>query len=335
MNTIIIRIRSVARLSVVTFLLLTGCVKRDLEMRSQLPPAPKKGYAEIALDWGDATAHPQTVRLLFYDEAGMLVQEAKGLTDGFRDSIAAGKYRIAVHNEDALNVNYRGMESYTTAEVFAQEMEYTPAPAIAWNCASRNPVIPRILEPQSVFGTGRFTEFETLEITVGKPTRATVNPKLLTHEVEFHFVVMSDIAVQTFTGVLNGVAPGIYFSTGKHNAAPSCAIEFAAVPIAKTANKEYTALLNVFNLLTTAQSPDGTNTIDVALELVDGRKFQLQVDLTSTLKQIIADNGGEIPMEIPVEVTFYIVGLDLTATVTPWDQSGTGGGDPRPQTVTK
>lgn len=329
-NTIHTRLRAATGAALLAAGLLGGCVKHDVEVRPTPAPAPTNGYAEIALDWGDAAEHPATVRYLFYDEGGALVKEVTGLSDGFRDALPVGKYRLVVHNEDARQVDYRGTETYATAEVFAQETQYTYGLA---NTAPRNavtrhdPGVPCIFEPQSVYGTGCCKEFEVLDIQAGETARGTVTPERLTREVAFRFVVMSDVGIQSLKGVLGGIAPGIFIATARHTTSSSCAMEFTASPVAKSAGNEFAARLNVFNLLTAPDSPNGTNPLDVNLNLADGRMFTAQVDLTPTLKQIIEDSGGVIPIEIPVEVTFTIVGVDLTLSVTPWDGSGTGGGD--------
>ena len=55
---------------------LTGCVKRELEIR------PDEGYVEIALDWSKAQSS-RSARYLFYNESGALVKEVRGVTDCF------------------------------------------------------------------------------------------------------------------------------------------------------------------------------------------------------------------------------------------------------------
>lgn len=327
-NTIRITIRPVlAGLFAAT--LFAGCVKRDLEERPVVPPEGP-GRAEITLDWG-GDERPQTARFLFYDcQTGALVKEVTGLTDGFAGELPAGEYRLVVHNTDALQVDYRGTDNYETAEVFAQETEYahtTQSYALRSSLTRHDPGVPCILEPQQVFGTGVCNESETIVVTSGGTVQASVSATSLTRQMEFHFTVKSDVGVTSLKGVLDGIAPGMFIASRQHNAPTACAIEFTALPQTKSATSNFLSRMSVFGLLTTSQSPDETNVINVVLTLDDGKVFQAKADLTPTLKEIIADNGGTIPIEIPVDVTLEIHGIEgLTATVKPWEE-GTGGGD--------
>lgn len=298
----------------------TGCVKRNLEMRSTPPLLPGEGYADIALRW-DSEVRPQEVRFLFYDESGALVKAVAGLAGGFRGALPAGKYCLVVHNTDALHVDYRGTENYETAEVFAQEKAYTgDLPP-----GERTPCI--LLEPETVFGTGVCNEWKLIEIIAGKVTQATVTPVELTRKVRFHFSIRGDAEVASLTGVLNGVAPGIFLSSGKHNASASCAVEFTATAASRAPVPDYTARISLFNLLTTLQSPDRTNTIHAALVLDNGRKLTTEVDLTPLLREIISGNGGQIPIEIAIAVTFTVKEAGLSSTVGKWTPGAGGGTD--------
>ena len=108
-------------------------------------------------------------------------------------------------------------------------------------------------------------------------------------------------------------------------------MEFEAVPETKAASAAYTTEVSVFGLLTTSQSPAETNNVYVTLALTDGTQVTGTFDLTPALQRLIAANGGVLPNEIPLEVTLRVQGIGLSATVEPWDESGTGSGDPRPQ----
>lgn len=307
-------------------ILSTGCVKRELEYHLA------GDNVVIALDWGN-DPHPKTVRFLFYDQTGALFQEHTGLSDGFKGTLPAGTYRLVVHNEDAKQVDYRGTERYETAEIFALYTDYT-LPGF------REREIPFILEPLAVYGIGSCQEFETIKVHRDELTSATVKPERLTRQVEFHFVVSSHEDVRSLTGVLTGVAPGIFIASKEENATHACAMEFTAVTVspqrsnsiskASTSATDHNLAvhLNVFNLLSTETSPDGTNTISIVITLTDGRAFPLEIDLTPTLRDIIHENGGSIPIEIPLEVTIKMHDVDgeMSTTVEPW-KDGTGSGN--------
>lgn len=296
----------------------TGCVKRELEIR------PDEGYARIVLEWG-GDDRPRSARYLFYDATGKMVKEVTGLTDGFEGTLPVGTYRVVVHNEDALQVDYRGIDRYETAEVFARPTSYSDG-VHAMSGESC------VLEPQMVFGTGACNEADEIVIRQCDTTRMTVTPVELTRSVRFLFTVTGVDRVNSFTGVLQGVVSGVFLCSGKYNSSTSCTVEFEASPATRAAALEYVADVGVFSLLTTTQSSAGTNKMTVTLTLSDGSRSTGTFDLTETLQKIILGNEGQYPLHIPVDITLRVEPLGrLSATVEPWDNSGSGGGNPRPQ----
>lgn len=298
----------------VAVLSLAGCVKRELEIR------PDEGYVEIALDWSKAQSS-RSARYLFYNESGALVKEVSGVSDCFKGTLPTGVYRLIVHNTDAGQVDWQGCEKYESAEVFAKETNYSEGHHPAEG-------VPCIQEPREVFATGGCNESETVEVRRMDTTRLSVTPAELTKQVAIRFTV-EVTSVRALHGVLGGVSHGYFPGKGCHNASSSCAVEFTAAPGTKAASDAYTARVNVFGLLTTAQSPAGTNTVHVALDLDDGSQMTGTFDITPALQRILASNGGVLPVEIPLEITLRMQGqgVGLSATVQPWDLSGTGSGD--------
>lgn len=296
---------------------LAGCVKRELEIR------PDEGYVEIALDWSKAQSS-RSARYLFYNESGALVKEVSGVSDCFKGTLPTGVYRLIVHNTDAGQVDWQGCEKYESAEVFAKTTNYS---------TDHHPAegVPCIQEPRDVFATGGCNESETVEVLLLDTTRLSVTPVVLTKQVAIRFTVEANggQSVRALHGVLGGVSHGYFPGKGCHNASSSCAVEFTAAPGTKAASDAYTARVNVFGLLTTAQSPAGTNTVHVALDLDDGSQMTGTFDITPALQRMLASGGGAFPVEIPLEITLRMQGqgVGLSATVQPWDLSGTGSGD--------
>lgn len=301
----------------VAVLSLAGCVKRELEIR------PDEGYVEIALDWSKAQSS-RSARYLFYNESGALVKEVSGVSDCFKGTLPTGVYRLIVHNTDAGQVDWQGCEKYESAEVFAKETNYSEGHHPAEG-------VPCIQEPREIFATGGCNESETVEVRRMDTTRLSVTPVVLTKQVAMRFTVEANggQSVRALHGVLGGVSHGYFPGKGCHNASSSCAVEFAASPETKAASDAYTARVNVFGLLTTAQSPAGTNTVHVTLDLDDGSQMTGTFDITPALQRILASGGGVLPVEIPLEITLrmQVQGVGLSATVQPWDLSGTGSGD--------
>ena len=200
----------------------SGCIKDSCSSGSAGLLEPE-GYAEITIDWGMDEC-PRGARFLFYDESGDLVKEEEGSDGSFRGSLPVGKYRIIVHNSDAEQVGYRGMDKYETAEIFSQSADMS----MSYLLQVKDMITgqPYITEPSSVFAAGSCKEFGELDITDGGTLKATVNPVCVTRSMEFHFDVSSVENIDSLKGMLSGVAQGVFIASGKHNASSCCSVEF-------------------------------------------------------------------------------------------------------------
>lgn len=306
---------------------LQGCVRRELEELPVGPPLPEgEGYAEITLDWS-AVPRFRTARYLFYDESGALIREATGVSGAYKGTFPAGRYRLVVHNEDAEQVYYCGLDRYEQAQVMAQEAgdvaEYTGT-ASDISC---------ILEPGRVYSTGVCRESAELVVRAGEIVRATAAPAARTRQVHFNFVVTSENGVRSLTGTLNGVYRGIYLCSGKYDDSSSCSVAFSAAPSGETDVSSasaigYAAQIGVFSLFAAEEkSPPGASILNIMLTDTNGAEYTGTFDITATLKEIIAGNDGVIPIEIPIEVDIRLEPVGgMTANVKPWDEGGTGEG---------
>lgn len=300
-------------------LLLAGCVERELEMR----PLYGDGTVEISIDWSKLPTPPVSARCLFYNEAGQLVKEINGVTDAVVQTLYSGRYHLIVYNEDGHQVAYRGTETYETAEIFAQSSINTLTVA----------GVPCILEPHYAYGAVTCEEGEWLVIKPGKTTRTTVTPEVLTRQALLRFVLKGDVKVKTLTGILNGVAPSMLLATQETGHSERCALKFIAdvgkARQGKVADDDaITVELNLFDLLVSPTCPTGAVTTDLVLTDNADTRYDTSVDLTSVLKEIMLENEGTMPKEVSVEVTIKKTVSDITSTVRPWDDSGTGSGGP-------
>lgn len=296
---------------------LSGCVKRDLEYRTCVP-SDGEGRVEIALDW-NGEVRPQQARYLFYrEEDGTLYRSFEGITDGYKGSLPAGKYRLIVHNTDAGRVGFCGVEKYATAFVFALSEESVKSPRAGSAC---------IQEPEGVYGIGQCEAGLTLDVRKGETLVSTVHPRSLTRLVKLHFE-LKNMQVEHIGGYLNGVSPSVVLATGECRPA-GCAVAFSTVT--QVQGSEFAAAVQVFNLRTAQEAAPGSNTLDITLTDDQGGSRNTTVDITDAVKEIIDKNGGKTPIEIPVSIALALIDDgSLQAAVTPWDDSGTGGGDPFP-----
>lgn len=311
-----VRVRGTGVLLALLFLvLLSGCVKRDLEYRTGTPDAGEGGV-EIALDWG-GDERPREARYLFYrEEDGTLYRSFEGVTDGYKGTLPAGKYRLIVYNTDAVRVGYCGVENYHTAYVFALPEENGVKAASA--C---------IQEPEGVYAIGECEAGVTLDVREGETLISAVHPRCLTRRVRLH-IELENMQMEHIEGYLNGVTPSVVLATSEYRPA-NCAVAFTTTP--QIQGSEFTAAVHVFDIRAAHQDTPGSNTLDLTLTDGSGESHDTTIDISEAVSEVIENNGGEIPVEIPVKIELILIDNgNLQATVTPWDEGGTGGGHPFP-----
>lgn len=304
-------------LALLSLVLLSGCVKRDLEYRIGIPDTGE-GKVEIALDWGGDN-RPKEARYLFYrEEDGTLYRSFEGISDSYKGNLPAGKYRLIVHNTDATRVGFCGMENYATAFVFALSEESVKSLRGGGAC---------IQEPDGVYGIGQCKAGVTLDVRKDETLISTVYPHCLTRQVKLHFE-LENMQMEQIGGYLNGVTPSVLLATGECRPA-NCAVAFTTTN--QVQGTEFTAAVQVFNLRTAEQFAPNSNTLDVTLTDAAGQGHNTTIDITDTVKEVIDKNGGKVPIEIPVKIELVLIDNgNLQAIVTPWDDGGTGGGHPFP-----
>lgn len=290
-------------------LLLCSCCKRKLEYPN------RTGYVEIALNW-DSLAEPHSrAELRFYPQDGSAPLTFECGSDLFRGELPRGIYRVIVRNTDAEGVSYRGMASYTTAEVFAREHTKTKA---------GESVV--VAQPRQVYGTGVCGSEEFMEIRYGDTLCMTASPLPLTRIVSFRFDITNIANIVSVSGHLDGVAAGVYLATGVKSYDYRCSTGFTASAIAGTGQTSYQTRIQVFGLSSQDEGEKGSNSAEVVITLSDGTVHQTQVDISDAIRQVIEQGGGEIPLDVPVRIELTLVGTRLTGSVSPWDHSGSGGG---------
>lgn len=65
----------------------------------------------------------------------------------------------------------------------------------------------------------------------------------------------------------------------------------------------------------------------VSLDLLDDTTVQVEVELTDILSDVVEWSQGEIPTDIPLEISFERTDAGVTAKVSEWDDAGKGEGE--------
>lgn len=295
-------------------MLLCGCCKRKLD-RGIL-----NGYVEIALDWSGTTAAPAGSEFWFYPQDGSQPLKFECRTDVFRGELPKGTYRMIVHNTDASEVSYRGMNGYSTAEVYANKKTEPEEDRVKAGSSTS------IAEPRQVYGSGQCAAGQTFKVGYRDTLYTAVSPVALTRTVSFRFDVTNMANIASVAGYLDGVAGSVYLSTGKRSYGQSCSTAFTATEVSGTGGTSYLTQIRVFGLSSQDEGKNGNNTVCIRITRVDGTVHETLVDISDAIRGLINENGGEIPLEIPVRIELTLIGTNLTASIETWDQSGAGGG---------
>lgn len=298
----------------------SSCVKRDLEYRL----SAQIGTLELTLNWPDGVS-PLGARLLVYTQDGALHKDTtlSGVLGSVVFPLAQGDYRIIVHNTDHSNIGFASVESHSTALALAGLGEI-PKPGS------------ELVAPGNIYGTGEFDQgVKTVAIRSGETSTISSTPVRLTHEVKFLFKVTGLDEITALNGRLLGVSPGVILSTGE-SLKVTCAQQFVGTPFAvrsrAAANEiQYKTTMEFFDILTHDGELEHTNQLEVAITDGTEKTYSLTTDIATIIQDIILENGGTLPIEIPLELKIEIdpITHNITATVTTWDDSGSGEGNPR------
>lgn len=296
-----------------TVVLVTGCVKRDLEPR---PLSAKTGKLEMSLNWADGVS-PAGARVYLYDDKGVFCQSIDCNSGGHSLDVSVGTYAMIVHNTDAQGVGFLGMESHATAIAHAL--------SVSGNAPAENELLS---EPQNIYGIGQHDQGRTFTVEHDKTTSITATAVSLTKELAFYINITGLDLVTQVTGMIQGVSSSICFCTGESGTL-SCRQAFVAAPyVPKTllastkspTTHQFVSKTRLFDLITRANSPAGTNKMDIVIEDGEGNVYSVSVDITQALQQIISENEGTLPIDIALDVKLLVYPelAKITSTVEEW-----------------
>lgn len=303
--------RLVATTLLLAMVVLEGCVKRtQFELTSE-----PEGQIEIVLEWQpEATPTPLTFAFYHAGEGTILYKEFEGTTEGFKGVLPEGEYKVIAYDKSALRVNFRNMDSYQSAEVYAQE-------AVKTVKAGGGTLI---TEPGVVYAVGECAGMETLTVTADKILKTKAQPQNITRSVVLNFEIKNGASITTITGAMEGVSSSVLLCSGK-SSSYSARLPFL---VNRAADNSFQTSVSLFDFIIAEVGDTEVNTMDVTLGEASGATHDITLDITDTIRDIIHNNGGVIPIEIPIEVVVDMTDIEhITAIVKPWEPGGEGGGE--------
>lgn len=302
-----------------------ACTEEELGKRAEI------GYVEIALDWGNN--RPSGKQFFFYpvDGGEVLVYgsdapecNAEGV-DGFSGMLPTGSYQMIVTNTDGVNLEFRNMNRYETAEVGVKRVN-------ASRVMQQESLANRIEQAGSLFFANCFSDASDSDpLTLVVPYQATVkkraNPSGYVKKVRLYFRIERPESIAGCSGVFTGVSESIRCASERCSAT-SASIDFVASKSQSTSGNraDFVAGFSVLDLLDPESALSGVHVVYLTLTKTDGTRSETSIDVTGAVQEVIDGQGGVIPFDIPLEVELKTLeDGTLGADVRPWTE-GTGSG---------
>lgn len=300
-------------LLLLVFLGLHSCTLGSVDYRTD------QGKVIVRPDWSGYDL-PVGTRFYFYNMDGVSAPiEADGSAEGFSGMLPSGNYKMVAYNTDATQVEFQAMEKFETASVHAlpntRRME------------TRAGDVRCILQPQNLYAL----TIGKIEVKYLNTTEVSVIPQPLTKTIRLQFSLTGDGVGNSkkVSGELCGVYPTLLLATGEptSESVNSCPNTTTAFTVSLNENQG-TAEVKVFGLLDPEDGTSYTNRLTLSITDKDNKVRNAEVDLSEAISSVIKDNGGTIPVEIPINIDVEIKMVDavLHVKVTPWKED-TGSGE--------
>lgn len=288
-------------------LLLVGCTEASVLYDLEL-----KGHVIIRPDANEYSL--PNIQYYFYCtdnrelSPGPFPCHGKG---NYADDLPVGKYCVLGVNEVS-NVIYSGMGSYETAVAAMQ-----PRTALARGAT-------QFLQPGDLYTV----TLDEVAASATDTVRRTPAPSLLTRHLLLDIALDAELmgTVTHIDGVLHGVYPSVYLFTGLSESEGLNPETGSVVFDTHRETAGWSVDVSLFNMRDPERGESYQNVLELNLTQEGGVQY-VEVDISEFLSDAISDNGGELPMRIPVEIEVEKSDdIKLHATVKPWVDSGTGGG---------
>lgn len=313
-----------------------GCTKEDLDHYKN------EGFVDIDLVWPEGAA-PKGSRIHFYPvstdgetsaaaegELAPAYQSFDCSADGFHGKLPAGSYKVLIYNSDTENLVLRDEEDYdkatfhvmTESEAAAGKTGKKSASTRAGECLAQPK---NLFVANCVYNPSDGQQIDAIEVPFRGRVEVEAAPEAHVKTVILRFKVEGDEQIALNGGTFEGVSPSHHCATAMC-AMTSERVSFQTERVFDNSDYDYEARITVLDLLRPSAA-FGTHTVQLNIVPNGGDSYIVSADVTKTVDQFLKDNGGIIPVTIPVEVAIELKRIDgvLTAEVTDWIP-GTGGG---------
>ncbi|MDE5695129.1 MAG: DUF5119 domain-containing protein [Alistipes sp.] len=313
----------------------TGCTKEALDHYKN------EGFVDLELTWPEGAA-PKGTRVHFYPVSaeGEALAAAEGEqapvyksfdcdATGLRNErLPVGSYKVLVYNSDTENLVLRDETDYDKA-TFHVMTESEAAAAGRKSASTRAGEC--ITQPKNLFvancvhDPANGQQLSVVTVPFRERVAVKAQPKAYVKTVILRFEVEGSDMVTLNGGTFIGVSPSHHCATAMC-ASTSESVNFQTELAMDDSGYDYKAEFTVLDLVKPT-STFGVHTVKLNIVPNGGDPYTVSADVTEVVEQFLKDNGGTIPVTIPVEVAIRLKKIDgvLTAVVQDW-VPGTGGG---------
>lgn len=270
-------------------MLLSGCTRRDLEMR------PDNGYLKINLHWQQQSV-PGVTTYYFYNSRGDEAIVAEGTSAGFEGWLPNETYHVVISNKEMTGASYQVNGSHENDLVSAGEVFQRAAPQYIGNV-------------EKVFGGG----LEDIVVPNSEiPVVVDAYPRIYTRYITFILRAEALDNVEAMKVEVNGIIHTVKAFSGEAASMETSVIRSDASR--KEAEKDFSTTVSVFGYI-------GPNQITADVTFSGGDTVTtLPHDITDELAAL-PDEGGTliIPLKFPDGGE-----INVSIEVHPWGWGGSG-----------
>jgi hypothetical protein len=314
-------------LLVVLILVFSACSEAEVKY-------PSVSGCESAVAIIPLTAISSGTKYYFYDAQGSqpVILDATGSDGSFRGQLAAGTYRLLAVDTGVQGVEFRGMDTFSSASVYLSALSAGVSPSAGLSLVS---------QPA---GEVYALSIDVVVVEEGKSATYYVDPVSLTRTLTLNLDLsrLSD-EIAAVSGLFNGVYPGVRLSSRAPltENAPVTAVSFdtaggssrfvsraRSISRAHSVSRATTFAVSVrsFGLLDpgpASSSGGGSYKSELQLTLVTagGRSLAVSVNLTEAISAGLSSGSAQIKIDVPIEDPEPVPDAPATG-VENWTQGG-------------
>lgn len=276
-------------------ILVSGCIKQKFSTKEE------QGTVEFSFNWENLVAgdtKPENIKLHFYG-ANNTISLFDANASKFSGTLPAQSYKVLAVNTGCSTVEFRGLDSYETASVYAKNYSGS---VMALSKAD----VHMIDQPQGVYGAS----LGSLVVESDKTTTQDLQPFSYVSTISLALKVDGDeLAVTGCCARVSGIACGMVLASREVicNGPKGSVVMHPEIK-----SDQYKATFSIFGT-----APETANNLTLDFEFDNGGMHSVTVDISDALVDINKPTVSDVSVDVDVGVSKNAEG-EFTATVKGW-----------------